>query len=132
MDGHKKNLNNMEGEIRYLFDRIEYYEHQKMVLIEDDNFFNVFDVIEFKLNKNPSNKQLRLALDLIDDMYPLYKKIPIGSKVDFLKDVFKIEVSKERLQRLNSHKDILFKYLITSIKLGPNKNKIKIKRVIKQ
>jgi hypothetical protein len=122
----------MEGSFREFFDIVREFKWPNMILIEDKGFFNIFDVIEFKPNKNPSNKQLRLTLDLINDMYPLYKNIEIESKVDFLRDIFKIEVSKEKLMRLHSHKDIIFKYVITSAKPGAKKNKIKIKRVRKQ
>jgi hypothetical protein len=121
----------MEGPFGEFFDVVNNYKFNNMTLIEDENFFNIFDAKEFKPNKNPNNKELRLALDLIDDIYPLYKHIEIESKTDFLRDIFKMEVSKERLQRLNSHKDILFKYIITGAKPGSKTNKVIIRRVIK-
>lgn len=84
-----------------------------MIYIQYDDDYDIMDKISIVPNCCPSNKQLRLALDLIDDIYPLFKGLPIEDKADALKDVLKISTTKEKLQKLNSIRDIQFKYAIT-------------------
>jgi len=113
------------GEIK---DFIENTQFNDMITLDYGNDFDILDIIKLLPDNNPNNKDLRLALDLTNEMYPLYNKMEVESKVDFLKDIFKMNVSKQRLKRLNSHKKLLFKCVITT----NNKNQIIIKRVRKQ
>jgi len=98
-----------------------------MLYLQYEDDYDILDEIVLVPNCAPSNKQLRLALDLIDIIQPLFKGLPIEDKVDALKDVFKISTTKEKLQKLNSHKDLLYKYVVTI-----KNKKIITKRVRKQ
>jgi len=105
----------------------EDYPHNKLLLLEYDNDFDIMDTISFIPTNSPSSKELRLALDLIDELYPLFGVLPITDKVDALKEVFKMNTTVDRLQRLHSHKEIVFKSVITI-----KNNKIKFIRVLKK
>jgi len=113
------------------YEFVRYTEQNKMIVLDYDDTFDIFDIIKLLPNKNPSNKDLRLALDLLDNMYPIYKNTDLKSKEDFLKDVFKFYIPKGKLKRLNSHKKILFKKVITSIRLHVSNNQVIITRVKK-
>lgn len=98
---------------------------KKLLLIEYDDDYDIISPIKLKRNHKPNNKELRLGIDLINDMYPLFKK-DYASKPDFLRDILNFEVSEERLARLLTHKQILFKQVITI-----KNNKVIIKKVRK-
>jgi hypothetical protein len=98
-----------------------------MLYIQYENDYDIMDEIVLVPNCTPSNKQLRLALDLVDVLFPLFRKLPAEDKVDALKDVLKISTTKEKLQKLTSHKDLLYKYVVTI-----KNKKIITKRVRKQ
>lgn len=114
--------------VENLIDFAENNKKKKIIILEYEDSYDVINQITFIPDSCPNNKELRLALDLIDIMYPLDAKLPKKDKVDILKNVFKMNTSKEKLNRLLSHKDILTKQVICSIK----NNKVKLKRVIKK
>lgn len=114
------------------YDCIGKYEHNKLILLDYGDMYEVLPVIKLVPTDSPNNKDLRLALDLIDEIYPLFKSLKPYNKREFLKDVMKMDVSTFRLKRLNCHKQILFKRVIIRIKSGANYNQIIIKRVTKQ
>ena len=95
-----------------------------MVYIQYENDYDIINKITLIPKSNPNSKELRLALYIIDELFPLYKRIDIESKDEFLRDVFKFTVSKDRLKKLNRHKDLLFKPKITI-----KNNKVLIKKV---
>lgn len=97
-----------------------------MLLLEYEKDFDIIDPICLIPDCCPSNKELRLALDLLECIYPLLKWQPKRDKVDALKDVFKINTTEEKLQNLKNHKDFLYKYVV-KIK----NNKVILKRVKK-
>jgi len=113
------------------YDFVQYTEQRKMIALDYDDTYDIFDIIKLMPTKNPSNKDLRLALDLLNNMYPLYKKTDVETKADFLRDVFKFYVSANRIKRLKPHKTILFKKVILGIKLHMGNNQVIIKRVRK-
>lgn len=98
----------------------------KLILLEYEDDYDLLSPLCLIPNCAPSNKELRLALDLIDIIEPLFKRLPIEDKVDTLKDVFKISTTKNKLQKLKSHKDFLYKYVVTI-----KNNKVITKRVKK-
>jgi uncharacterized radical SAM superfamily Fe-S cluster-containing enzyme len=116
----------MEGTFADFFDVIENTKFEKMIALDyDANDYDMITAIQFVSTKNPTSSDLRLALDLIDDMYPLYKSLRNEDRLGFLKDIFKMDVSYKRIHRLNSHKKLLFKGVISF----NDKNQIIIKRV---
>lgn len=113
-----------------LSDFFEYLQGQRykdmMYLEYGPNDYDIMDPITLIPNCSPSAKELRLALDIIDQLYPLFKGLPAEEKADALKDVLKISTSKKRLKQLRNFKRIVFKRLITI-----ENNTVKLKRVIK-
>lgn len=55
---------------------------------------------------DPSVKEIRLALDMIDQRYPLYKKADLQTKLDFIYDIFNFDIVKNDLLKLKSFKKI--------------------------
>jgi hypothetical protein len=117
----------MSNPLSDFFDEVECGNHKQLIYIEyDKNDYDLMDKLCFKECKNPSNKELRLALDLIDFIYPLFKGCTTESKEDALRSIFKITVTPDKLKHLNLFKKIVFKRVITI-----KQNKIIFKRVLK-
>jgi adenylate cyclase class IV len=117
----------MSGPLSDFFDEVECGNHKQLIYIEyDKNDYDLMDKLFLKESNNPSNKELRLALDLIDYIYPLFKGCEIESKEDALRSIFKITVTPDKLKHLNLFKKIVFKRVITI-----KKNKIIFKKVLK-
>lgn len=70
-------------------------------------------------NKNPTTKEIRLAKDIIIQMNPLFKK-----DKDFIaenvKQIFKLNISKERINNIRSFKNILFRRIIDGVNKDGN------------
>lgn len=100
-------------------------------LIMIDYGDGTFDMISrFKLKpKVPNRRELRLALEIIDQHYPLYKKADAETKADFVRDVFKFDVPTEKVTNLKSFKKILFKTVIVSVTEHNGKYIVKHKKV---
>lgn len=100
----------------------------KSFIIEypEDGDYEILSPLWLIPDNNPSNKELRLALDILDIIEPLFRHEAKETKVDALRDVFKINTSKERLQRL-----CIGKRLITKCVISYKNNKLIIKRVKK-
>lgn len=80
--------------------------------------------------KQVTNKDLRLALDLVEFFYPLYKNADKRSKAILVKDIFKIDTSIDDLEKVPDFKKILFKDVIDGINESANgKIKVKVTRV---
>jgi hypothetical protein len=109
------------------FDAVTCTPIKKVVYVEySKNDYDLMDRLYFIPVKNPTNKELRLALDLIDELYPLFRTSPIESKSDALQDVFKISTTCDRLRQMSTMRKIVFKRLIST-----KNNKIIFKRVLK-
>ena len=79
---------------------------------------------------NPTTKDIRLALDLVDILYPLYKKADKRTKANFTKDIFHFDVSVECIERVAPFKQILYRKVIKGVKNVANGSaQIKIMRV---
>lgn len=101
------------------------YKINKLIFIEYGNDYDIITPIKLKRNHTPNNSELRLGIDLVNEMYPLFK-YDKSSKPEFLKDVLNFNTTAERVNRLLTHKKLLLKKVITI-----EKNKIIIKRVRK-
>jgi len=97
----------------------------KLIMVEYGDDYDIITPIKLKKNHTPNNCELRLGIDLINEMYPLFKNDK-SSKSDFLKDVLNFNTTTERINRLLTHKKLLLKKVITI-----KENKILIKRVRK-
>jgi len=107
----------------------------KDCIIVGDNFSDLHIIPTFTLEtSNPGSKEIRLALDMVAQQYPLYKKASKQTKAEFVKDIFNYDVSIERIIRVKSFKEILFKKKIIKIKPIPNtKNRFRaITKKVKQ
>jgi len=96
-------------------------------------FDNELHIINGKVDiggYRPNVKELRLALELIDVMYPLYKKADKRTKAEFVKDVFKYDVEIDHIMKIQPFKKILFRKKIVEVKkIKEGKYKTIIKRV---
>lgn len=109
------------------FDLVNSTYVNNIVYVEyNKNEYDLIDQLCFVPVDKPSNKQLRIALDLIDEIYPLFKGLSVENKCDALREVFKINTTPERLKSMTSIKKILFKRVITV-----KNNKVIFKRVLK-
>jgi len=78
----------------------------------------------------PTTKDLRLALDLVEFFYPLYKHADRKSKAILAKEIFHFDVSVERIERVAPFKQILYRKVIKGVKNVANgKKQIKTMRV---
>lgn len=84
-------------------------------------------------NNKPTSKEIRLALDIVTQCHPSCKKTNDKTKAELVIDMFNFDVSPERIMRVTSFKNILFKKIIIGIKPIPNSKKYKtlIKKVRK-
>ena len=83
------------------------------------------------MNK-PTTKDIRLALDLVEFFYPLYKDADKHSKAILAKDIFAFDIPVEQIERVAPFKQVLYKRVIAGIKTVANgKQQILIKRVRK-
>ena len=114
--------------------RIKMNEIKDCIII-GNTFFDLHIIPCFKLQEtsNPTSKEIRLALDIITQCYPLYKRADMKTKAEFVKDIFNFNVPLERITRIKPFKQILFKKIITKIKPISNSNKYEtiIKKVRK-
>jgi hypothetical protein len=78
----------------------------------------------------PTTKDLRLALDLVEFFYPLYKGADKRSKAILAKEIFHFDVPVERIERVAPFKQILHRRVIKGVKNVANgKAQVQITRV---
>ena len=78
-----------------------------------------------------TNKEIRLALDMIRDRHPLYKKTNLNTLAKVTINIFDLNLPVERIVRVPSFKKILFRTVIHSVTKKNGKYKIKNKRILK-
>jgi hypothetical protein len=79
--------------------------------------------------KNPTKGEIRLALDLVEFFYPLYKKADLHTKAEFAKDIFKFDIPVALIEDIVPFKQVLYKKVISGIKTSANGKQIQVKRV---
>ena len=91
------------------------------IMSDFDNFvlFNKPEDIRKKIPTDPSLKELRLALDMINQRYPLYKRSDNKTKLGFLYDIFDFDIIEKDLDKLKSFKKITKKARIVLINNKP-------------
>ena len=67
-------------------------------LLKDKNF-------DDKQLKKYSNKDLKLAIDVIKTAYPLYANADDKTIIDFMKDTFEIDITKKDLIEANKKEE---------------------------
>ena len=103
-------------------------EAEEMVMVDYGEGLEL--VPKFKLApKLANNKELRLALELLDMAVPLYKRANTETKADFIRDIFNFEVTTEKLSKVKSFKKILYKTVIVSVTEHNGKYIVKHKQV---
>jgi hypothetical protein len=93
-------------------DYVESRDFDKLVLLDYEDDFDVIQVIKMLPNQHLNRKDLRLAIDLINDIYPLYKHMDMESRRDFIEEIFQTTIPIERLRRLNPWKRIIYRSVI--------------------
>jgi len=77
----------------------------------------------------PSNKEIRLAIELAKQLNPLFK-FNVKEQVDLIQRICMYPVEEDKILNVKSFKEILFKEIIIGVKyLGDGKYKVKLKRV---
>jgi len=77
----------------------------------------------------PSNKEIRLAIDLAKQMNPLFE-FHVQEHTDLIRRLCKYNVPQEKILNVKPFKQILYKELITSVKhIGNGIYKVKLTRV---
>ena len=85
---------------------------------------------DIKLNiKYPTKGDLRLAVDMVEFFYPMYKRADLRTKAEFAKDIFAFDVPVEEIVRVAPIKQYLHTRVISGIKTSANGKQIQIKRV---
>jgi hypothetical protein len=101
------------------------------------NSVTLKDVIEYMAMSSedveyeePSNKEIRLAIDLAKQMNPLFK-FDVKEQVDLIRKICKYEnLSEKKILNVKSFKEILFQEVISSVRyIGDGKYKVKLIRV---
>jgi len=83
-------------------------------------------------NYKPTNQELRLALELVDHAYPLFKNVlSPKEKAEIIESLFGWIVPTGRISNLPSFKKILFKVVIVSVTQHNGKYIVKHKKVRK-
>lgn len=101
-------------------------------IINDLNILDKkFDEIQITIGGyRPSKREIRLALELIDMMYPLYKNADPKTKAEFVLDTFKYDTTIDHILSVKPFKKILFKKVLVGTKpIGDGKYEILTKRV---
>ena len=80
----------------------------------------------------PTRKELRLALELVDHAFPLFKNIMTpAEKAEAIESLFGWKVPEKRIANLPSFKQILYKTVIVSVIEHKGKYIVKHKKVRK-
>jgi len=84
--------------------------------------------LEPHIDYTPSNRELRLAIDLAKQLNPLFK-FDVREQIDLIRRICKYDVSEQKILSVKPFKQILFKEVITSIKYKDGSYRIKLIRV---
>lgn len=105
-----------------------------IIVGNDPEELQIIDTFKLKKHHKPTNKEIRLATEVVKQMYPIYKRSNKETIANFVKDIFSMEVPIERITKVKSFKEILFKKIIVGVESIPNTNKNKtiVKKVRKK
>ena len=79
----------------------------------------------------PSNKEIRLAIDLAKQMNPLFE-FHVQEHIGLIQGLCQYDVSKEKILNVKSFKQILYKEIIVGIRyIGNEQYIVKLKRVLR-
>lgn len=71
-------------------------------------------------NKTSQKGDIRLALELIDFIYPLYKTADARSKAILVRDTFQLDITVEEIISIPSFKSLHSKKIISDVKMVAN------------
>ena len=79
----------------------------------------------------PSNKEIRLVIDLAKQMNPLFE-FYVQEHTDLIRRLCLYDVSDEKILNVKTFKQILYKEIIVGVKhIGNGQYKVKLKRVLR-
>lgn len=94
-----------------------------------DDVFRYMRYEDEPVYEEPSNKELRLAIELTKQLNPLFK-FNVQEHMDTIRRICEYNVVESKVLNVKSFKQILFKEVIISVKyIGDGKYKAKLKRV---
>ena len=77
----------------------------------------------------PSNKEIRLAIDLAKQMNPLFE-FHVQEHIDLIRRICRYDVSQKKILNVKPFKQILYKEIIEGVRyIGNGQYKVKLKRV---
>jgi hypothetical protein len=99
------------------------------------NNVTLCDVMEYIAKSDPievappSNKEIRLAIDLAKQMNPLFK-FHVQEHIGLIQGLCQYDVPEEKILNVKSFKEILYKEIIERVEhIGNGQYKVKLKRV---
>ena len=103
----------------------------KLVTMWVDGSLLIMEAPIFSTTTIPNHGELRLALEFIEDNYPLFKHADLKTKADFIRDIFKFNFPTKRLKAIKPYKKFIHRTIVTSIKSKDGKYIVTTKRVLK-
>ena len=113
-DNHKKHLDRIDWMLRRMIPNLDSCPQFDCKIISVRDEIVIINKGEFspKVQFDPNNKDTRLMLDVIEQMYPLYKRADIKTKIGFIRDIFNANVDEGKLLSLKPFKKIVKKTII--------------------
>ena len=103
----------------------------KLITVWVDGDLLVMDAFDFRSRHIPSRGELRLALEFVEDNYPLFKCAPLEDTANFIRDIFYFDFPTRRLRALKPFKKLFHRTIITDVVEHNGKYYVKTKRVLK-
>ena len=103
----------------------------ELVTVWVDGDLLVMEAPKFTHTIIPNHGELRLALEFVEDNYPLFKHADLKTKADFIRDIFKYNFPTKRLKAIKPFKKFIYRTIVTSIKARNGKYIVTTKKVLK-
>ena len=118
-----------------------FYKPNNVTLCDVMEYIAKSELIEFL---PPSNKEIRLVIDIAKQMNPLFEfhvqeeeedthhSIFVKENIDLIKGLCKGDVSNEKILNVKPFKQVLYKEIIVGVRhIGNGQYKVKLKRVLR-
>lgn len=85
------------GEIEYVLDTYEDMEDFEILM--DGYEMTILKPVKIKETKRPTKGEILLAIDIVKQQYPLFANADNETIVSFIRDIFKLNVTKKDISR---------------------------------
>jgi hypothetical protein len=103
----------------------------KLITMWVDGDLLIMERPNFKQTTIPTHGELRLALEFVNDNYPLFKSASLTDKANFIRDIFNYNFPTKRLRAIKPFKKFIYRTIIISVKEHNGKYIVKTKKVLK-